>query len=438
METKDLATSRPTPAANYFNPQHWNVMKVMAETFHKSGALPAHINNAPKLMMILQTGVELGLKPMQAINSLYIVNGRIAMSAQAMLGKLLQSGVKLEWKTDSPTACEVEFSGLDRPTYTGKFTIEEAQKAGLVKPGSPWQTYPAAMLRARAVSIGARVFCPDIISGSYTLDEVAEIKLDDEGREIYEAPRDLAGDNKVPAAPQGNKPLPPREDPNLAIKRMIATECTRLGVDIHDDQFKQRIFEKTGYHLDDPANYPIIYDTLKEIPTPAPAEEKPENPTPPPTDTPPEAQNEPESGGGETETTETPQQTPNAPEEAEFEEIGTATNGDATEQDPGQIAENVTLELEPEKAEPTPEEKRIEQLIKRDAMSETERASSRTIGLFQSLLEQREGVKKEDTEAQIGYLYLVRNIDVDRLDQLTHAEMSKINQDLLAKPARKE
>jgi hypothetical protein len=421
METKDLATTRPTPAANYFNPQHWNVMKVMAETFHKSGALPAHINNAPKLMMILQTGVELGLKPMQAINSLYIVNGRIAMSAQAMLGKLLQSGVKLDWKTDSPTACEVEFSGLERPTYTGKFTIEEAQKAGLVKPGSPWQTYPAAMLRARAVSIGARVFCPDIISGSYTLDEVAEIKLDADGREIYEAPRDLSGDNKVPAAPQGNTPLPPREDPNLAIKRLIAAECTRLGVDIHDDQFKQRIFEKTGYHLDDPANYSIILDTLKDIPTPPPAEEKPENPTPPPTDTPPEAQNESESGGGEPETTETPEEILNAAEEL-----------------PQPQPEQTESEPKAEKAEQTPEERRAEQLAARDAMSEADRASTRAIGLFQSLLEQREGVKKEDIEAQIGYLFLVKNIDIDRLDQLKNAELSKINQDLLAKPARKE
>lgn len=425
MENDKQLAPRATAATSYLNPQHWNVMKVMAETFYKSGALPAHINNAPKLMMILQTGVEIGFKPMQAINSLYIVNGRIAMSAQAMLGKLLQSHVKLDWVQDSPTVAEVKFSGLDRPTYTAKFTIEEAQKAGLVKQGGPWTTYPAAMLRARAISIGARVFCPDIISGSYTLDEVAEVRLDEDGHETIEAERSLAGDNKIPAAPQGNKALPPKPtDPNIEIKRLIAAECVRLGVDLHDEQFKQRIFEKTGYQLDDPLNFSIILDTLKEIPTPEPTTptepENPENPTPPPAGDAPQAPETPREGTGETPEAQTPAEdviVPPSPETA-----ATADAEPEPEEDP--VAKKARL--------------RAESIEKRNALPEDQRASKNTIGLFQSLLWQREGVEQANEDAQLGWLFMVKDIDIDKLEQLTAAEVSKINKDLLAKPARKE
>lgn len=418
-ENKQLAP-RATQATSYLNPQHWNVMKVMAETFYKSGALPAHINNAPKLMMILQTGVEIGFKPMQAINSLYIVNGRIAMSAQAMLGKLLQSNVKLDWIKDEPTVAEVKFSGLDRPPYTAKFTIEEAQKAGLVKNGGPWTTYPAAMLRARAISIGARVFCPDIISGSYTLDEVAEVRLDDDGHETIEAERSLAGDNKVPAAPNGNKALPPKTDPNIEIKRLIAAECTRLGVDIHDPEFKARIFEKTGYQLDDPLNFTIILDTLKDIPTPEKPAEKPDEPTPPPAGDEPKTPETPQEGTGETPETQTPTPEPSAPQEAKTE--ASAPTEPQPEEDPA--AKRA--------------EERAADIKRREEMKDVERATQNSLGLFKSLLSQREGVEQTNTEAQLGWLFMVRDIDVDKLEQLTTAEVSKITKELLAKPARKE
>jgi hypothetical protein len=422
-QTKALAT-RPD---QYFNPQHWNVMKVMAETFIRSQALPAHIQNAAQLVMIMQTGNEMGFKPMQSINNLYIVNGRVAMQSQAMLSKILESGVKLKWLTDTEKEAKVEFSGLGREPYTAAFTIEEATKAGLLqKPRSPWTTYPKAMLRARAISLGARVFCPDIMNGTYTLEEVAEVTIDSEGREVYHGPKDdLAGDkaNQIPKAPKGTEALPPKRDPNLEIKRMIVAEATRLKVDIDDPKFKERIFEKTGYHLDDPANYSIILDTLKEIKTPE-EEEKTQNPTPPPTNTTENAENAPESDAGE-----------RGGQTDQLE--GETPQGKETTQPGAAIDAEVEIKKEPEQPkEETPEEKRAKDIERRKNLPEAEKAGERNIGLFKSLLQQREGVEQDAEETQKGYLALVHNVDIDELNQLTKDEISKINKQLLSQPTR--
>jgi len=46
------------------------------------------------------------------------------------------------------------------------FTMEDAKRAELVKPGSGWVKYPQAMLFARAISAGCRTFTPDVFSGT--------------------------------------------------------------------------------------------------------------------------------------------------------------------------------------------------------------------------------------------------------------------------------
>lgn len=185
---------------SYFNIQAWKAMREMAGVFFRSGAIPKYIANAEQLIVVLQTGKEMGLYPMEAINNLYIVNGRVAMQGALMLARLHQFGVKLEWLEETEKIAKVKFTGLDRPDYTASFTIEEASKGGLLNKQGPWHQYPKNMLRWRALAFGTRIYCPEILQGMHTVEEMGGVELEKEKPAEPLAPKPVEG--KVVEAPK--------------------------------------------------------------------------------------------------------------------------------------------------------------------------------------------------------------------------------------------
>lgn len=120
-------------------------------------------------------GQELGFGPMASMTGVYIVRGRIMLSAN-----LLAAAIKRTGKYDyivrqlNDSACKIAFvelrNGNTFEIGESVFTLEDAKRAGLG--GENWKKYPRNMLFARALSNGARWFCPDILGGPvYTPDE---------------------------------------------------------------------------------------------------------------------------------------------------------------------------------------------------------------------------------------------------------------------------
>ena len=79
--------------------------------------------------------------------------------------------------------------------YTSRITLEDAKTSGHMKEGSGWATYPANMLRWRALGFAIDVVFPDIQGGMKRADEFGAT-VDAEG-EIVEVQW-----NEVPAQPQ--------------------------------------------------------------------------------------------------------------------------------------------------------------------------------------------------------------------------------------------
>jgi len=138
----------------------------------ESGLLPPGIDSASKAYLVVQQGKELGFGIMQSFANIHVINGRTSISAAAMMALIMRSGeVKIEMGDWSEESCEVTMTRKES-SITVVFTIEEAKKAGLVRPASNWVKYPKDMLKARAISRAARVIAPDIIQGMYTEDEL--------------------------------------------------------------------------------------------------------------------------------------------------------------------------------------------------------------------------------------------------------------------------
>lgn len=68
--------------------------------------------------------------------------------------------------------------------YTARWTMEDARRAGLVKPDSGWEKYPENMCLWRSVGFCADVVAPDITAGLTTLMKMPEaygVALDESG-----------------------------------------------------------------------------------------------------------------------------------------------------------------------------------------------------------------------------------------------------------------
>lgn len=119
-------------------------------------------------------GAELGVAPIAAMTGIFLVKGRVTLSANILAALIVRSGkYKYRIKEHTDSKCVILFTEGDEQLGYSAFTIDDAKRAGLVKSGSGWANYPKAMLFARALSQGARWYCPDIgVFAVYTPEEM--------------------------------------------------------------------------------------------------------------------------------------------------------------------------------------------------------------------------------------------------------------------------
>lgn len=155
----------------------------------KSGFLPPHLKTPEQALVVVLTGKELGLSPMQSIRSIAVVSGKVVLSADLILALLGRAGVKHQWIETTDTKATIRLSRDGYEPYTHSFTIEEAERAGLMS-NQVWRKYAPAMLRARCISASARAYAPDVAMGMYETSEMAELEQPSESKKPSKEARD--------------------------------------------------------------------------------------------------------------------------------------------------------------------------------------------------------------------------------------------------------
>lgn len=128
---------------------------------------------------VMLKGHELGLSLTASFEFIHVIESKPTLSPRGALALILGSplceGVNIVDETDgkgAPTGCSVTMKRRGGLTYTAKFTLEDAKRAGLVKDGSGWTKYPALMCKWRAVGFAADVVFPDLLNGLKRADEL--------------------------------------------------------------------------------------------------------------------------------------------------------------------------------------------------------------------------------------------------------------------------
>jgi hypothetical protein len=145
----------------------------MAQTLAQSGLLPNDINSPEKAFAIMAAGAELGIGPMTALRSIVMVKGKVTLSSELMLRLAVNNGVTFRWDETTTERAELTLMRPGFDPFTSAFSMDDAKRAQLAGRG-PWKTYPANMLRARAISNAVRAYCPDLLTGVYHTGELDE------------------------------------------------------------------------------------------------------------------------------------------------------------------------------------------------------------------------------------------------------------------------
>lgn len=195
--------------------------------------------------MIIMQGLEVGVPPMQALQLMAMINGRITAHSELVPGILWAHGFQIEQlMTGTPYADDwTAQCKLTRPggtTITRMFSVADAKKAGLWSPNarikrkgrnsdyevdndSPWHRYPQRMLMARALGFAAKDGGSDAMRGMMVSEESEDIVRMREARDV--TPITTSESSTAPVVDDG----PP--DPDAP----AATKASAVAAPVVDD-----------------------------------------------------------------------------------------------------------------------------------------------------------------------------------------------------------
>ena len=212
----------------------WRLAQFMA----KSQLVPKNFQGKPEdVLVAIQMGIEIGLAPMQALQSIAVINGRPSVWGDGFLALLMSApeyhdhdeyyevdGARREglvaedFKKDSTAAvCTFWRRGKGTPV-TRRFTIGQAKKADLLGKAGPWVNYPDRMLMMRARSWAGRDCFPDRLRGIRTAEEAMDSPPEEaieipvrEVRRISETPKPEPAAAVTNGAAKDTEPAKPAE-----------------------------------------------------------------------------------------------------------------------------------------------------------------------------------------------------------------------------------
>lgn len=109
-------------------------------------------------------GAELGLKPQQALQQVFVIHGQPAIYARTMVALLKGKGYKFKTLESSDESVTVRGVAPSGEQESSTWTIDRAKKAGYTS-NKRYQTDPQAMLYAKAASEVSRRLAPNVLLG---------------------------------------------------------------------------------------------------------------------------------------------------------------------------------------------------------------------------------------------------------------------------------
>lgn len=159
------------------SPQTFEQALTFSNYLADSDLVPKDFRGKPgNCLIAMQWGHEINLRPLQAIQSIAVINGRPSVWGDAALAIVRASPLcesVIESESETQGTCTVKRRG--EPEYTVIFTVDDAKKAGLWGKQGPWQTSPKRMMKLRARAFALRDKFTDVLRGIHIAEESQDL-----------------------------------------------------------------------------------------------------------------------------------------------------------------------------------------------------------------------------------------------------------------------
>lgn len=223
-----LATYEPTLAGSVdvISAGHVQKFTEFAKTLAVSGMLPDGLRGNPaNVFMAIMQGLDLGLRPMQALNLIDVIKGKPGLKPEGMRALIQSAGH--EWRDVEVTAEKCVIRARRKGTeYWNEvtYTIEQAKTAGDYAKNAIYKARPEDMLYARCSVRMAKRHFSDVINGLPSVDDLQELAPEPERPTLAQA----AAEREKPAEAPAASPERTRAD-------VLAAAAEFEGVDVRSD-----------------------------------------------------------------------------------------------------------------------------------------------------------------------------------------------------------
>lgn len=167
-----------TTKAGFMSISNLDEAKKVAEIMIQSGLVPDSIlktkNPQASVLLVLQSGAELGLTPMNSLQGIAVINGKPMVWGDTLLA-LCKASPEFEycneWFDEKTNTAHCESKRRNQPPVARTFSFEEAKKAGLLSKSGTWQSYPKRMCQFRARNFSLRDNFADVLKGMRVVED---------------------------------------------------------------------------------------------------------------------------------------------------------------------------------------------------------------------------------------------------------------------------
>ncbi|WP_053220919.1 recombinase RecT [Methylobacterium indicum] len=178
-------------------PQTFDDVFRFSQVLARSGLCPHGMDTPEKVSVAILTGLEIGVKPMQAVQGIAVIGGRPCIWGDLALGIVRGSGAleyiretyegdesACDWTATRPEGAMLDFKAVCRvkrvgqPEIVTEFSVRDAVvaklwgKRGYNGKDTPWITNPKRMIKMRARGFGLRDGFADALKGLYIAEEM--------------------------------------------------------------------------------------------------------------------------------------------------------------------------------------------------------------------------------------------------------------------------
>jgi hypothetical protein len=196
MEEKAIYKVENTPQIvvqkeRELTPAIWSMISSMAPVMHQSRLFG--VTSQEQAAAIMLKGYELGMSITASFELIQVIQGRPGLSPRGALAMLHSNPeiTKIEVKKlvdkDKFLGYECTMARRNGFTYTAQYTMEDAQKAEVIKKDSGWVHYPENMCLWRAIGFAADVVAPDITAGMTSIMKMPEalgVEINNDGQAV--------------------------------------------------------------------------------------------------------------------------------------------------------------------------------------------------------------------------------------------------------------